>query len=35
MSTSLVEAEVLVMLHLHEEELQVLAGYVLIGAEEV
>ena len=28
-------AEVLGMLHLHEEEFQVLAGYVLIGREEV
>ena len=28
-------AGVLGMLHLHEEEFQVLAGYVLIGREEV
>ena len=33
--TSLAGAEVLGMLHLHEEEFQVLAGHVLIGREDI
>ena len=33
--TSLADAEKLGMLHLHEEEFQVLAEHVLIGREEV
>ena len=32
---SLAGAEVLGMLHLHEEEFQMLAGYVLTGREDI
>ena len=33
--SSLAEAEVLGMFHLHEEEFWVLAGYMLIGREDI